>query len=201
MTELTAQFFTKHSDEVNANNFKFLYDEAKHSNPPILIADMTKSLLDADINPLNFMDEIPVHFLAYDYEVTSMPRIPGRIKTICMQAFCHSAIAGEVIVPGSVKKIEARAFSECMDLEEIHIEEGLEILEMGVFASCSNLQFLSLPSTLQSIGSYLFIKSLSLKELTYRGTIDEWHAIEKNDKWNHNSAISKIQCRDGVIDL
>ena len=52
------------------------------------------------------MDTVPVAFLAYSFEITELPEIPGRIKSISQQAFMHTLISGSIEIPGNVKVMD-----------------------------------------------------------------------------------------------
>jgi hypothetical protein len=65
-----------------------------------------------------------------------------------------------------------------------------------------------LPSSIESIESEAFINCLNLTDITYQGTMDEWHNIGLGYNWhsrqNHKLGYEiggVVHCSDGDIHL
>ena len=72
-----------------------------------------------------------------------------------------------------------------------------------MFYGCTNLKDVVIPNSIENIGDFAFFYCKSLAKITYLGTKKEALTILKvrNKSWRKNSAISKVICADGVIDL
>lgn len=119
----------------------------------------------------------------------------------------HNAFAktnlSKIVVPGSVKAIGPGAFYWCSNLKEAIFLEGVEDFGGTTFVECRNLSYVSLPRTLKSFGLYTFQNCKKLDKLYYAGTKDEFASVMKNfsSNWAYQSALDKVICSDGVLDL
>ena len=131
------EFILKHSNLINENNFTQLYNEAKKAfqTPNLLCPKLTEILLEAGINPLQYMDRIPQYYLAYSD--ISFINIPDHIKYISNSAFdgCHNL--KKIEIPESVVSIGDDAFMDCDSLTSIIIPSNVSSIGSGVF-NCFN---------------------------------------------------------------
>ncbi len=109
-------------------------------------------------------------------------------------AFVNCTVLETVILDSGVTSIGERVFNGCKALESIAIPEGVTRLEDQTFVGCEVLESVKLPSTLSYL-EYPF-DGYKTVEITFSGTIDQWHNIEKqgNGWWN---AIKTVHCTDG----
>ena len=100
------------------NNFEALYD-ILHTDlyTTIPTKDLTEALFAAGINPLNYMETIPMYFL--------------RGSNLPLKDFK---------IPSTITGIEARAF-HMVNIEKIDIPEGVIQITNGVFQACSKLEY------------------------------------------------------------
>ena len=84
-------------------------------------------------------------------------------------------MVSETIVGGST-------FFNCTSLASVIIgpNSKLEELNYGEFKNCSSLESISLPSTLKKISGGVFEGCTRLTSLTFRGTQEQWNAVEKS---------------------
>ena len=54
------------------------------------------------------------------------------------------------------------------------------------FQDCTSLTSINLPESLTSIGQYAFSGCTSLKTINFKGTEDQWDAIQKENNWDSN---------------
>ena len=106
-------------EKVNNNEFTKLYvwlNQEYHDYNNIVIGRTTELLYDAGINPLLYMNIIPLNFGA-GMTIKKLT-IPNNIYIIGDYAFEYSEIE-EIIIPDSIIKIGNRAFEGC---EKIRIK-------------------------------------------------------------------------------
>ena len=140
--------------------------------------------------------EIGAYALSGIQELESVT-IPNSVTTIGSSAFegCENLIS--VTIPDSVTTIGADAFSGCFALTNIIIPEGVKIIEGGVF-SFSGLTDVTIPGSVTSICAGAFFGT-SLKDIVFKGAIQQWNAIEKDEGWDKNTHEYKVYCNDGVL--
>lgn len=175
MRDLTKVFIEQYINLITENKFEDLYRIALREH--IVIEDLTNSLLQADINPLEHMSYVPQEFF---YKSTK-------------------SIDG-FIIPNNIVDIRERAFYET-DLTEIIIPEGVQSIYTFAFARCKNLLFVTIPHSIEFIDRATFISCESLAEVRYNGTIEEWNKIDRHDKWLSISHLltAKLICKDCEI--
>ncbi|MBR2731194.1 MAG: leucine-rich repeat protein, partial [Clostridia bacterium] len=65
-------------------------------------------------------------------------------------------------------------------LKNVIVPDGVTALETFAFESCKKMEWIELPATLQTIGYEVFENCDSLKFIFYRGSIEDWAAININ---------------------
>ncbi len=158
---------------------------------------------------------------AYCTSLTSIT-IPSSVIYIGDSAFDDCSSLESIIIPNSVTSIGYYAFSDCISLTSITISNSVTYINEGVFYGCSSLTSITIPdsvthivgsafygcSSLTSItipnsvthiGGRVFKNCTSLTSINFKGTTDEWEAIEKNYYWNFDSGEFKIYCADGQV--
>lgn len=162
------------------NDFWYVYDQINKELNEYFCADFTRFFLEAKIDPLNYLDNIPNNYfnnqLGNDIpdEYVEKINIPGHIKTIGKNAFYNIRV------------------------EELKISEGVEILGDSCFYGCYKLKEIYLPSTLTKIGNYAFysIPTLPLA-IEYNGTVDQFKQIQKAPFWWDGFNNITVSCTDG----
>ena len=173
MNELTKVFIEENIEQIENNEFTALYKNA--SGDHVDIQDLTNSLYEADIDPLEYMTEIPKKFFYRSAKSIDGFKIPNNIQTIIDHAFYQT------------------------DIMEINIPEGVTSIESKSFGMCPNLLFVSIPHSMEFIDRAVFLGSNALAEVRYNGTLEEWDAIDKYDKWISLSRVIRVHliCKDG----
>ena len=146
--------------------------------------------------------------------------IPDCVTTIESDAFSWTSIES-ITLPANLQKmgtgvfvgcqnlvsvdlngftqIPRMTFSSCTALKEVKGSENIvEIADDG-FDFCKGLESITFGKALKKIGYGAFYSCKAV--ITYEGTIEEWNAIEKDEKWHtytdENCVLKKIVCTDG----
>ena len=89
-------------------------------------------------------------------------------------------------------------------IKTIILPDSVSKFSVQTFASCSNLISISIPAGLTTWdrmagynASYTFSRCTSLTDITYRGTIEQWKAIDKGRWWKDNVPAKVVHCTDG----
>lgn len=175
MRDLTKVFIEQYISLITENKFEDLYRIALKEH--VIVEDLTNSLLQADINPLEHMSYVP-----QDFFHKSTKSIDG------------------FIIPNNIVDIRERAFYET-DLTEIIIPEGVQSIYTLTFARCKNLLFVTIPHSIEFIDRAIFIGCKSLAEVRYNGTLEEWNKIDRHDRWLSigGTLTAKLICKDGEL--
>ena len=183
-------FIEENIDLIESEDFRTLEDKAgrRTSDDGYDKSAMYEVLLNAGINPLPYLDEVPYAFLRGTF-------IEGTFK-----------------ISGNCKYVGTRSFYECA-LSEIIIEEGVEDIGALVFSRSKNLRFIHLPSSIKSIDNAICLGCESMEEIIYNGTYEQFQQIststshDNNQKWwfgplttlTQTSCI--LKCKDQDISL
>ena len=160
-------------DALIKNNLKQLYTIAKY---PYLIhptiGELTNILIQAGIDPLLGMTEIPAHFLYHQKDIKSFS-IPMGITKIGVDTFTHTGLES-ITIPDSVREIGTRAFTGCKNLKTVELPTGVE-LYLSAF-SLSGLESIELKDV-KLQGHFIFYVCEQLKSVTIKGdttVIPDW---------------------------
>lgn len=124
--------------------------------------------------------------------------LPSALTLIDSEAFLGTAI--EIIaIPKGVKELGA-VFSECEKLVSVTLPSGFEGFIGNTFAGCTSLKSLTLPKSVERIGMYTFYGCTALTDLCFEGSVKEWSAISKQERWNEGAAFTVIKCSDGDVE-
>lgn len=160
------QFIEENIDLISDNEFNDIYNKIKSYKFTRLF---TEAMLDAEINPLNYMEAVPKRYL---YESTIQ----------------------HVDIPIGIIVINAYSFAFCRQIKEVTIPEGVIKIGEGAFMSCDALEKLHLPSTLKYIDVGAFRECTNLKEVTFAGTTKQWIAV--NDLDSSLLQFEPVKCSD-----
>ena len=155
-------YLTMNISLIDDCNFEELYNASEAYS--ICNRDISDALLEAGINPLEYMDFVPYGFLRGSRRSNK-----------------------NFIIPDNITAIEGYAFAGT-DIEVIRIPEGVTEILQGAFSNCPNLHKVYLPRSLQKLGDKLFsgsntVDSNGTFNLVYNGTREQWQAIEKKVRW------------------
>ncbi len=154
-------------------------------------------------------------------DITSV-QIPDTVTTIGANAFSHCTSLTSLRLPEGVTRIEFGAFLMCTSLSDINIPksvtyignhafescpissvtlaDGMTYIGGESFKDCTRLTSVTLPRGITWLYSDTFKNCTSLTSLSFRGSIAEWKAIDKNETWNEGAAFRAVHCSDGDIE-
>ena len=195
------EFIEKHIDIIESEDFTRLYDLAivKLPNYEMRMGELTKVLLDADINPLNHMTSVPDYYYS-EFETSEAPHVPNNITEIGEFAFFNCDFE-TITIPSSVKKVRTSAFDFCTSLKTVIIEEGLESIGGNCFTDCTSLSQITLPKSLKRLAGSVFNRCPNLTTLKYNGTLDEWYNIEYYPNTFNGSSLTTLVCTDRTVEI
>ena len=174
----TKEILIKYQDYLKKDDFQGFYKALWHNVDvsPSDLGKVTEFILNAGIDPLIYMDDVPALYL-YESTISDM-RIPDHIKSIGEFAFRHCSSLTSVTIPNSVTRIGNYAFYYCTSLTRIEIPSRVTGIGMKAFAGCS-----------------------SLININYGGTKRQWRSIHQENDVFFKTAVTEIKCIDGTIKL
>lgn len=137
--------------------------------------------------------------ISYDAVIPS--KVRGlKVTSIGSRAFSNCGLIKSVTLPDGIIDIGEEAFRGCNKLSTITIPNSVITIGGGAFCYCFDLISITIPKSVTAIGNYAFAYCGS-KEICYKGTVEEWKSIQKNDYWRRCSKITKVICSDGTVTL
>lgn len=106
----------------------------------------------------------------------------------------------EVVLPEGLKRIGKFFFGHCNSLKNIDIPESVTEIDYDAFYHCDAIESLVIPKSVTSIGSDAFAFCTALTDLRFAGSVEEWKAVAKSERWKDKSYLTKIHCTDGDTD-
>ena len=110
--EYLKELIKKYEEELNDKNFDFIYTRLTDYSQ---VRSFTALLLKNNINPLEYIDELPNYFAA-ELDIK------------------------KIIIPNGFINIPEGAFSDCSKLESIYIPKSVIDIGWAAFAGCNNLK-------------------------------------------------------------
>lgn len=106
-------------------------------------------------------------------------------------------------IPDGIVEIKGDAFSGQLGLRSKKIEviilpDSVETICNSAFSNCQSVKEIYLGSNIESIGAWAFSGCYSLETIYFRGTQEQWNAIDKSEgflrKWNFEIEECQIIC-------
>lgn len=172
------QFIEDNIDLIDQNDFDTLYIKADFAREGFMTpASVTRELLDAGIDPMEYLTFVPSEYM---YQFSDITKVPWPTRRFDL--------------------IKTRAFGYCKNITEVIIPEGVMMIGSMAFAGCAKLTKLHLPKSLVSLGHTAFFGT-AIEEITYAGTVAQWQAVEQNPNWlsKARAATLHVHCLDGDV--
>ena len=100
---------------------------------------------------------------------------------------------------GSVTNIGSEAFYNCAGLTNITLPNNVTNIGNFAFSGCTGLTSITIPDSVTSIGDSAFLNCDGLTTITFKGTKEQWNAIQKGYDWDYDTGEYVIHCTDGDI--
>ncbi len=95
--------------------------------------------------------------------------------------------------------VPENAFGYCYDITEIVLPDGMLSIGPYAFHQCRGLIDIWIPASITNINNFAFSYCTSLTSIHYGGTIEQWKAIEKDNRWDSTTGTYTVYCTDGEI--
>ncbi len=101
----------------------------------------------------------------------------SQLKSLGNGCFAGCKLLGSVAFPVGVTEIPSGCFNGCESLDAIVIGEGITSIGDGAFYRCTRLKYIVIPKSITSIGYNILSNCTNLTNIYYRGTEEEWNAL------------------------
>lgn len=108
-------------------------------------------------------------------------QLPCQLKSIGNAAFRSCTSLTKAVIPDSVTSLEENTFIGCDNLETVVFGSGLSSLPSSVVGSCPKLKKAVIPVSVEVLRYHAFNHNDSFGTVYYRGTQNQWNAIENID--------------------
>ena len=172
----------------------------------ITIPSSVTEIPDYAFSSINSLTKVTLHdgvtkigdgaFLAC--ENLSNVNIPNGVTAIGNFAFCFCPMNADIDIPDTVRFIGYDAFQGCRIASPV-IPAGVKAIQNGTFMSCQALESIVIPASVKAIGSQAFGQCSALTDIQFKGTVEEWKAIEKGTYWDYNIDDYTVTCTNGKI--
>jgi hypothetical protein len=126
--------------------------------------------------------------------------IPASIKLIGDCAFWNCSIKTVLFAEGASPRLSGSMFYASDLGGSLTIPDGITIIPHTAFGS-THITNVVIPASVVTIENCAFQYCASLADITFKGTVDQWNAIEKGTDWNWGVSVTYVQCSDGQVAL
>ena len=126
------------------------------------------------------------------YGTGGLVDIPLGVQDIFFEVFCGMEAITEVHIPGSVSDLTPLAFDRCSGLVTARLDAGITEIGCAAFNDCTALSKVVFPKTLKTIHPYAFSNCRSLSQICFRGSREEWEAVEKGADWDKDTGKYRV---------
>ena len=127
--------------------------------------------------------------------------IPDSVKSIDNFAFQRCSSLTNIKISNNVTDIGVYTFGHCTSLTNITIPDSVTIIYGRAFCGCTAMINITIPDSVTSIDDFAFEGCTALTSVRFEGTVAQWNAIAKGEKWEKYFLANQVICSDGVITL
>ena len=169
------EFIERYIDKITESEFETVYNKALHASLGIYnVGQLTEVLLQAGIDPLQSLSEVPALYLDGAEHITSSSLPPNilrikkaglafaNIEIIVMPEHCElsegcfrGSNVKSVKIPSIMNEIPEECFYGCNNLHTVELSD-IEQIANEAFAHCTSLQDIVIPDTIEYISSSAF---------------------------------------------
>ncbi len=109
----------------------------------------------------------------------------------------------------SIREINDYAFVGCESIENVILSDDITVIGIHTFGDCYKLKSITIPISVKEILHGAFWNCYNLKDIFYKGTIEQWHTINKEKgaytntnkdaSWDAYTGNYTVHCIDGDI--
>ena len=146
--------------------------------------------------------------LAFEGTALEDLTIPASVTSIAMDAFAYCSSSLQSI---TVDADNPNYYSEGNCLIELasktlivgcvnsEIPQDIKVIANSAFHNCTGITGIEIPKSIQQIGWGAFRYCSDLVRIVYRGTVEQWNAIQKDSKWDERKGTYTVYCTNGEI--
>ena len=154
------EFIKQNIDKIQKSDWETLYYQRKGFNNN----ELTETLLEAGIDPLNDVIKVPHWYLRYS-NVPTQITLPSNITIIGEYAFANCQNLKSIQLSSNIIKLEDRCFFQDHKLENIQLPPMLECIDRAVFGECYKLKSIIIPETVKEIYTWAFAGCKNLTQV------------------------------------
>lgn len=125
-------------------------------------------------------------------KIVGVPHIGGHAFAVCESLT-------DVKFDDSVKSIGSYGFSFCTSLKTFEFPVNVEKISDSVLRNCTSLKRVIIYPSVKQIEELAFIGCSSLVEIDFRGTMEQWLAIDIDNRFDVETGEYIVRCTDGIL--
>lgn len=151
--------------------------------------------IDAFFQQDDIKDAVSREDIDYIYE-TFQKKYPGSAMLLTRFFTSHGIDPLEYVTT-----IHEEMYRGNFEIEEVVVPDGIKIIGVNAFRE-SGLWKLHVPSSVKTIGLNAFLDCITLEDILYDGTVEQWNYINNNNtayKYMMNDVV--VHCKDGLVNM
>lgn len=117
----------------------------------------------------------------------------------------NDKMRGNLVIPSKIGNTEITylsqfSFKACRNLISVSLPETVAQIDRYAFIMCKELRTVTMYPSVETIGKRAFDGCPKIEKIIFKGTKEQWDAIEKGDRWIDKNANYIVQCTDGTIE-
>ena len=127
-------------------------------------------------------------------------QIPYSVDAVGNFAFYDCDNLNYIYLHNTIDSVGIRAFFDCSSVVNIDIPYGVKEFGDGALGSCDAMVSITIPNSIEKLGSDVFMWNVSLRDIYFDGSLEEWDQIEKGEEWvDGTRVLYSVHCNDGDV--